>query len=235
MSKKRGFSNVHVHRNSFLLRDIILGGQDGLVNILALVLGVAGASLSQRIVLISGLAATFAESIAMAAVAYTSSKAAWEYYKKMIETEKEELRKVPHLEKKEIEQIYRKKGFRGTLLSKIVSKITSSKRVWLDTMMTEELKLFPKEYSRPEKNAFVVGFSSLIGSLIPLAPFVFFAPVTGIYVAFFASITALFITGAIKAKITVGDWKKSGFEMALIGTIAAVAGYLIGLGLGRLI
>ncbi len=62
------------------LHDIILGGQDGLVNVLGVVLGVAAATASTRIVLISGLAATFAESISMGAVAYTSSKAAKEYY-----------------------------------------------------------------------------------------------------------------------------------------------------------
>jgi VIT1/CCC1 family predicted Fe2+/Mn2+ transporter len=62
------------------LHDIILGGQDGLVNVLGIVLAVAAATASTRIILISGLAATFAESISMSAVAYTSAKAAKEYY-----------------------------------------------------------------------------------------------------------------------------------------------------------
>ncbi|NIT03807.1 hypothetical protein GTO10_02645 [Candidatus Saccharibacteria bacterium] len=55
------------------LRDIILGGQDGLVNVLGVTLGVAAASGDTRIILAAGLAATFAESFSMAAVAYTSS------------------------------------------------------------------------------------------------------------------------------------------------------------------
>ena len=62
------------------LKDIILGGQDGVVNVLGLVLGVAAATQASKIVIISGLAATFAESISMAAVAYTSTKAAKAYY-----------------------------------------------------------------------------------------------------------------------------------------------------------
>lgn len=62
------------------LKDIILGGQDGLVNILGLVLGVAAATYTNKIVIISGLAGTFAESISMAAVAYTSTQAAKAYY-----------------------------------------------------------------------------------------------------------------------------------------------------------
>lgn len=55
------------------LRDIVLGGQDGLVNVLGVTLGIAAASGDTRIVLAGGLAATFAESFSMAAVAYTSS------------------------------------------------------------------------------------------------------------------------------------------------------------------
>jgi len=50
------------------LSDMILGGQDGLVNVLGVILGVAAASGNMRIIIAGGLAATFAESISMAAV-----------------------------------------------------------------------------------------------------------------------------------------------------------------------
>ncbi len=59
-----------------LLKDAILGGQDGLVNVLGIVLGVATATHEMRIIFVSSLAATFAESISMGAVVYTSTKAA---------------------------------------------------------------------------------------------------------------------------------------------------------------
>jgi VIT1/CCC1 family predicted Fe2+/Mn2+ transporter len=56
-------------------REFVLGWQDGVVNVLGIVLGVAVSTNDSRLVLIAGLAATFAESISMAAVAYTSTKA----------------------------------------------------------------------------------------------------------------------------------------------------------------
>jgi predicted membrane protein (TIGR00267 family) len=66
------------------LKDLILGGQDGLVNVLGLVLGVATATYmlpnATRLVIIAGLSGTVAESLSMAAVAYTSSKAARDFY-----------------------------------------------------------------------------------------------------------------------------------------------------------
>ncbi len=61
------------------LREIILGGQDGLVNVLGLVLGIAAATARTRVILVAGLAATFSESIAMAGVAYTSAVADRDY------------------------------------------------------------------------------------------------------------------------------------------------------------
>src|SRR5262245_54306305 len=63
----------HGHRSRLV--EVILGGQDGLVNVLGVILGVAAASGSQRLVIAAGLAATFAESISMAAVAFTTKRA----------------------------------------------------------------------------------------------------------------------------------------------------------------
>src|SRR3989344_492700 len=100
------------------LRDFILGSQDGLVNVLALVLGVASATNDIRIVLIAGLAATFAESISMAAVAYTSTKAAHDYYEKEHASEWQEVKEQPEKARREIREIYHRKGFRGQLLAR---------------------------------------------------------------------------------------------------------------------
>lgn len=159
-----------------LISDFILGGQDGLVNVLASVLGVAAAIHSRQVIIIAGFAALAAESISMAAVAYTSSKALRDYYK----------RKRQHGD-------------------------------WL---------------KNPVESAFIVGTSSLIGSIIPLIPFFFFSVKNAMISSVIVSIMSLFIAGAIKAKLTVGDWKRSGTEMAVIGTVAALAGYLIGVLLG---
>ena len=69
------------HRGKFTLSDVILGGQDGLVNVLGVILGVAAASHDPRIIVAAGLAATFAGSISMGAVAYTSTVAEADHYK----------------------------------------------------------------------------------------------------------------------------------------------------------
>ena len=224
----------HLTGTGSKLRDYILGSQDGLVNVLGLVLGLAIATRDARIVLIGGLAAAFAESIAMAAVAYTSSKAVRDFYLSEVEREKREIEEVPETEREEIREIYRKKGFTDEELKMIVSRITSNKEVWLDTMMTEELRLFPEGYERPALNGITVGIASLLGSFLPLAPFIFLGVANAILTSVALSLIALFIIGAIKARLTVGSWIRSGIEMGIIGIIAALAGYVIGILLSTL-
>lgn len=214
------------------IRDFILGFQDGLVNTLGVVLGVASAVKSTNIILISGLSATFAESISMAAVAYTSSKAANNFYESKLEKEKREMEDMPHMEVQEVRDIYYKKGFRGKQLEGIVKKITSNRKIWLDTMMAEELKIFPDDYDKPVRSAIFVGISAIVGSIIPVVPFFFMNVQLGMALSLAISIVVLFAVGAIKAKVTIGSWKKSGLEMAFVGTMAALSGYAIGTLLG---
>ncbi len=217
------------HHKANRLSDIILGGQDGLVNTLGVILGVAAASQETRIVLAAGLAATFAESISMAAVAYTSKIAERDYYKSELEREKREMKEVPAMEKDEIREIYRRKGFKGRLLEEITEVITSDDKVWLETMMQEELNLQPVLNKRVIAATFFVGISALIGAFIPLVPFIFLPIDYGIYVSIFFSALALFIVGAVKAKMTIGNWGKSGIELMFIGIISALIGYYVGL------
>jgi predicted membrane protein (TIGR00267 family) len=217
------------------LRNFILGWQDGLVNVLGIVLGVAIATSDTKIVLLAGLVATFAESLSMAAVAYTSSKAAKDFYLGQLRREMQSIDQVPEEEVREIREIFYEKGFRGETLEIIVNTITSDKKLWAKTMMTEELHMFPEDYEKPGKSAITVGISAIAGSLIPLAPFVFLETFEAMIASVIVSASALFATGGIKGKLTLGSWKRSGVEMALIGLLAAVIGYLIGLVFGRVI
>jgi len=212
-------------------RDFILGWQDGLVNVLGIILGIVAATASTKIVLISGLAATFAESISMAAVAYTSMKTSKEFYNSEKMREMKEIREVPETEKDEIREIYSKKGFRGKMLDSIVKKITSNKKMWVDIMMQEELKLFPEKMT-PVQEAAIVGFSALIGSFIPLIPFMIFSVKDAVWYSLTISSIVLFSIGLIKSKLSAGNLLKSGIEMVVIGILAVVSGYLVGLFLG---
>lgn len=222
----------HHRTSNALLRQVILGGQDGVVNILGLALGTASATNDSRIVIVAGLATAFAEAFSMGAVAYTTSRAAQDFYRSELEREKREIEEVPHLEKEEIRDIYARKGFSGKTLERIVRTITSNKRIWLKVMMDEELNLSSRDFDHPAREAGVVGVSAFVGSLIPIAPF-FFMPVGAAMVASAAACSViLFAGGAVKAKLTIGEWWRSGLEIMGVGMLAGLAGYIVGSLLG---
>ncbi len=216
------------HRQASGLSDIILGGQDGLVNVLGVILGVAAATSDPRIVLVAGLAATFAESVSMGAVAYTSTLADADFYEAERAREFRHITEVPHLEKNEVREIYARKGFSGDLLDRIVETITANEDVWVAVMMNEEHQLSPTDRRQAIKSALVVGFSAIIGSLIPLAPFALLPVGDSMWVAVVVTAMVLFFVGAYKARTTVGHPGKSGLEMAVIGTLSALVGYAVG-------
>lgn len=216
------------HRRLRHLGDVILGGQDGLVNVLGVILGVAAATGDARIVLAAGLAAALAESVSMAAVAYTAKEAERAHYQSEVARELRHIDRVPEIEREEIRRIFADKGFSGRLLDEVVETITARREVWVAVMMADEHGLAPVPRGRALRSALVVGAASAVGSMIPLAPFLFLpvAPAMGVAIAVAA--VALFVAGAYKSLATVGHWLRGGAELAAIGIAAAFAGYFIG-------
>lgn len=221
-------TNGDPHRRASSLSDFILGAQDGLVNVLGVVLGIAAATNDARVVLVAGLATTFAESISMGAVAYTTTLADADHYQSELEREYRHIRQAPNLEKQEIRDIYQSKGFNGELLEHIVDTVTANKDVWVAVMMAEEHQLSPIDRKQAFRAAWVVGLSAVIGSLVPLAPFMFLSVSLSMWISVLWTAAVLFGIGFYKARVTIGKPFKSGLEMAVIGTVSAMAGYLVG-------
>lgn len=216
------------HRAGSRLAEVILGGQDGLVNVLGVILGVAAATRDARIVVAAGLAATFAESVSMGAVAYTSTLADNDLYHSEREREYRHIGLAPEVETHEIREIYRKKGFEGEELEKIVEVITANSDVWVEVMMSEEFQMSPPEKSHALNSGLVVGVAAFLGSLIPLVPFFFVQIPLSMWLSISISALTLFIVGVYKARTTVGKPFRSGLQMTLIGIISALVGYLVG-------
>ena len=217
----------HANQTNWL-RDVILGGQDGLVNILGIELGVVAAGGSTSVLITTGLAAAITESISMGAVAYTSSLSERDYYRAQQAREEHEVETTPEEERAEVRQIYAAKGFSGELLDAVVDTITANRQTWVDTMMDEELHLEPVETPTILRSAVVVTIATLIGHLIPLVPFFILARSPALIAAIVVSGLVLFGVGVYSAVTLVGDWKRSGLKMVLIGLGAAGIGFLIG-------
>ena len=216
------------HNTNNSLRDVILGGQDGLVNMLGIALGVVAAGGSTHVLVVTGIAAAITESISMGAVAYTSFGSDRDFYLAEKQREQNEISSRPEEEREEIREIYAAKGFRGQLLDDVVSTITSNRETWVSTMMDEELHLQPVKHQSLLHSAVIVTIATLIGHLIPLLPFMFVTRTPAVVAAIVLSAVTLFAVGVYSAKTLIGDWRKSGLQMVTIGLGAAALGFLIG-------
>ena len=216
--------------------DFIYGSIDGAVTTFAIVAGVVGASLPSNIILVLGFANLFADGFSMAAANYQATKARNEFVEMKRKQEEWEIDNLEEQERDEIREIYRKKGFKEELLEEIVRVITSRRKVWIDTMMKEELGLI-KDEKEPMNSSIstFVGFN-LIG-LIPLIPFMVFMIIgfepnsESFMYSSMSVVAAFFLVGMIKGKIVKRSKIRAGLYTVIIGGVAALVAYFVGYGL----
>ncbi len=212
--------------------DFVYGAIDGSVTTFAVVSGVAGAALSANVVIILGLANLFADGFSMAVGNYLSSKSDKEFIEKERAREEWEIKHYPEGEVEEIRSIFKKKGFKDKQLEAAVKTITSNKKVWVDTMMADELNLLEDKTS-PVKKGAVTFISFLLVGAIPLIPYIlsFFSEAikSSVYtLSIIMTFIAFFFIGSAKVYVTKKNWLISGLETLLVGGAAAIIAYAIG-------
>jgi len=215
-------------KESSAMRDFVFGFGDGVNTSLGIAAGVAGADVSSDIIILAALVAMFTGAKAMAVQNYLAVKSHRELLKSEIDREIWEIDNKPDDERHEIEEIYKAKGFSGNDLEMIVNKITSDKKVWLDTMLNEELNLNLEIAGHPLKSALRMFGSFLVGGILPIIPFFFAEGYTPLLIAIGISLSTSFIVGAIKSKMAQTSIIKGGIEMAGLGTGIALIGFGIG-------
>ncbi len=193
-----------------------------------IILGVIAGGGSKAVLLAAGFAAAITESISMGAVGYTSAVSERDYYQAEQARESAEIDATPEAERQEIRDIYAAKGFAGELLDRVVDTITANRESWLATMMDEELHLQPVQTPEILRSAVVITIATLIGHLIPLLPFAWLSRTTALITAIVLSGLVLFGVGVYESVTLVGDWRKNGLKMVVIGLGAAAIGFLIG-------
>ena len=218
------------HHSQSPLSNFILGSQDGLVNVLGILLGLSAATSNLTLIFVAAFAALGAESVSMGAVAYTSTLAKRKQYLKAVEHEEEEIREVPKLERNEVRGVFQNWGYVGERLERATDVIVNNPKAWVAFMMSYELNLEPVDRSEPRRSFLIVLGSTVVGSFIPLIPYLLLGGnVLGSAVAsVVVSGVVLFFIGFYEARTTVGSLWRSGLQMAIIGLGAGVAGFLIG-------
>ena len=208
------------------IEDFVYGATDGAVTTFAVVAGVVGASLSPSIILILGFANLFADGLSMSIGNYLSQKTHREYIQNQRKKEEWEIDNLTAQEEQEIRDIYKEKGFN-----------TSTKKIWIDTMMKEELGLIEDKNRCPRDTAITTFVSFNLIGMIPLVPFVLLYisgsnRIGSISDAFMFSIIftaiAFFLIGTIRGRVVKRSLIRTGFNTLAIGGIAASVAYIVG-------
>jgi VIT1/CCC1 family predicted Fe2+/Mn2+ transporter len=224
------------------LEDFVYGATDGAVTTFAVVAGVVGASLSPAIVLILGFANLFADGFSMAMGNYLATRSQKEYIEQARRREEWEIDNLAEQERQEIRDIYAAKGFKEEILEEIVRIITSRRKVWVDTMMKEELGLI-EDKKHPLDTALTTFTAFNVIGIIPLLPFIAMlaagSSVASTADAFLYSSAftagAFFAIGAIKGRVVKKSLVRSGFSALLVGGIAAIVAFVVGYLLNQLV
>ena len=210
------------------LRAAVFGINDGLVSNFSLVLGMAGADQGSQVVILAGIAGLVAGAFSMAAGEYVSMRVQREVFEGALNMERRELVEEADAEQREVEVILRAQGVPAEDAERIAPRVMEDPELALDLMARQELGLDPDELGSPY-GAAVSSFASFaVGALIPLLPFVLLAFGTALICAVAFSGLALFVVGALVARLSDRPAIFGGGRMLLIGAVAAAVTYGIG-------
>lgn len=215
-----------------VLRDAIYGAVDGTVTTFAVVAGVAGAQLSERVVIVLGAANLLADGFSMAVSNFLGTRAEAQERARARREEERHIDLVPEGEREEVRQILAAKGFEGTQLEDAVTVLTHDRDVWVDTMMREELG-FAVGAPAPLRAAAATLVAFLVVGFLPLAVYVADLAVPGRIPAPFAwsaasTAVAFLVVGALKAGVVGQRRLRGALETLAVGGAAAGLAFAVG-------
>jgi vacuolar iron transporter family protein len=222
----RGAFSDRVNR----IRAGVLGANDGIVSVAAVVVGVAGATSSTDTILAAGLAAVVGGAISMALGEYVSVSSARDSQTALIAKEKRELAEQPEEELAELAAIYQAKGLSEGTALKVAQELTEHDA--LGAHLEAELHIDEHEVLKPWQAARASGLSFLLGAVLPMLAILLPPAEWRVPVTFVAVLVALGITGAAGAVLGGSPWVRPTVRVLIGGAIALVVTFAVGALLG---
>jgi len=226
------FESRHRTGGGNAIRAAVLGGNDGLVSVFSLVMGIAGATGGNHSVLLAGIAGLLAGALSMALGEWISVKSSQELYENQMSIEMDEIENNPEGEIKELVLIYMAKGIPEVHAKEMAREIMKDKFHAHEVLVKEELGINPEELKGSAIEAAVYSFMMFtVGGLIPVIPFIFLTGFHAIFLCIALSAIGLFLIGGAITLFTGKNLWYSGFRQVIFGLIAAA----ITFGIGRII
>jgi VIT1/CCC1 family predicted Fe2+/Mn2+ transporter len=215
-------------QSSAVVRDFIIGISDGLTVPFALAAGLSGAVEQTSIIITAGLAEIAAGSIAMGLGGYLAGSTEIVHYESEERREYEEIEKLHEMEIRETKEIFSRYGLTDDLQEKVAREMAKRPQQWVDFMMRFELGLERPDKNRARQSALVIGFSYVLGGLIPLSAYFFTnTPRQGLTYSCVITFCCLIIFGLVKSKLTGQPLFKGALHVTVVGALAAGAAFVL--------
>jgi len=220
---------------STYLKEIVYGGNDGIVTTFAVVAGFAGAqaqlggSLPVLTVLLFGFANLFADGVSMSLGNFLSTRAEKDVYRNFKAKELTEIKHNSKSEKAESVEILKRKGFSESQAQELVNIYSTNESYWLEFMMNQELELQNPEKDNPWFMALAT-FISFVGfGLIPLMPYILARGNGNLFIySVLSTVVALILLGTLRWRVSKQGLTRSISETLILGGIAALVAYFVG-------
>jgi len=223
------------HRNDLAqrlnwLRAGVLGANDGIVSVAAIVVGVAGATTQVGPILTAGAAGVVGGAISMALGEYVSVSSQKDSQQALVEKERRELAEQPEEELAELAAIYEGKGLSPETAHRVATELTAHDA--LAAHLSAELHIDETDIVSPWYAALASAVAFFIGAILPMLAILLPPENIRVPLTFAAVLVALGATGALGAWIGGGSKSKAAFRVVIGGAAALVATFLIGSWLG---
>ncbi|MFC8410577.1 VIT family protein [Arthrobacter sp. NPDC057259] len=223
------------HRNDLAhrlnwLRAGVLGANDGIVSVAAIVVGVAGVTTDSGPILIAGAAGVVGGAISMALGEYVSVSSQKDSQEALIEKERRELAEQPEEELAELTAIYQAKGLSPETAGAVARELTAHDA--LGAHLAAELNIDETDIVSPWHAALASAIAFLAGAILPMLAILLPPENIRVPLTFAAVLVALAVTGAVGAWIGGGSKAKAAIRVVIGGAAALLATFLIGNWLG---
>jgi VIT1/CCC1 family predicted Fe2+/Mn2+ transporter len=217
--------NDLAHRLNWL-RAGVLGANDGIVSVAAIVVGVAGVTTDSGPILIAGTAGVVGGAISMALGEYVSVSSQKDSQQALIEKERQELLEQPEEELAELAAIYQGKGLSADTARAVARELTAHDA--LAAHLSAELNIDETDIVSPWHAAFASAIAFLAGAILPMLAILLPPENIRVPLTFVAVLVALAVTGALGAWIGGGSKSRAAVRVVIGGALALIATFLIG-------
>jgi VIT1/CCC1 family predicted Fe2+/Mn2+ transporter len=218
------------------LRAAVLGVNDGLVSNASLVMGVAGAGVASREILITGVAGLIAGASSMAMGEWVSVQSSRELSAHELQIERQHLTARAEEEKAELELVFEQKGLHPRDARQVAERLSADPATALDTHAREELGIDPAELGGSPWVAAGASFALfVVGAILPIVPFAFLSGNPAVAAALVISALGLFGIGAAITLLTGRSVLLSGSRQLAFGAAAFAVTYGVGAAFGTVV